>query len=138
MDKILVVDEGKNIQHLFVNLLSRAGCRVLTTDRGSEALKIVKSEQPKVVILDIKKPGMNGTEVLRKVREENSRARVIIVTAYPSFEVFKKVEDLDVDKIILKPFNFARTVRTIRETLLNYDRREDGRTACMRFSKDKE
>lgn len=121
-NKVLVVDDEVGMRSLFVKLLARQGCDVLTAGRGREAIKITKIEHPKVVILDIKMPGMNGIEVLEKIREEASDARAVIVTGYPSFKVSKEAKRLGVDEIIPKPFNIAKIVRVIKTALFNYNK----------------
>jgi len=121
-NKVLVVDDEEGIRSLFVRSLAKQGYEVLATGRGNEALRITRDECPKVVILDIKLPEINGLEVLEKIREEGSRAKVIIVTGYPSLEVSKKAKDLGVDSVIPKPFSLTKIRRTIKKALLNYNR----------------
>lgn len=122
MNKVLVADDEKEMRSLFVKILGRQGCDVLTAEKGEETIRIIRDEHPKVVILDIKMSDMDGIEVLQKIREEVSDVKVVIVTGYLSLEISKEAKRLGVDGIISKPFNIIRTVRVIKKTLFDYNK----------------
>ncbi len=86
--KILVVDDEPDIVEVVKARLQLAGYEVLTASRGEETLARSLKEKPDLVILDIMMPGMDGFEVLRRLREgaETKFIPVIFLTAKTSLE----------------------------------------------------
>jgi two-component system chemotaxis response regulator CheY len=81
MAKIMVVDDSGLSRRVSRKILEDAGHLVVDAEDGLSALERYYLEQPDVVMLDITMRGMDGIEVLRRLRELNSAARVIIVSA---------------------------------------------------------
>ena len=77
--KILIVDDEQSIVQSLSGLLSDEGFQVSTAVNGYEALKIIDSESPDVVLLDIWMPGMDGIETLREIKKYNPHIQVIII-----------------------------------------------------------
>ena len=84
--RILLVDDDQGIQLLYRGELEDDGYEVISAYNGEEALQKFNEEKPDLVILDINMPGMNGIEVLRQMKEMNSRLPVILCSAYPEFK----------------------------------------------------
>ena len=82
--KVLVVDDEAIIRESLRDWLSDVGHQVLTAENGSKALEIIEKEKPGVAIVDLVMPGMDGIELLKKVREISPSIEVIIITAYGS------------------------------------------------------
>lgn len=82
MQKILLVDDEEAIIRVLSRSLSSDGYQVLTADSGEKALEIFVREEPKIVLTDIKMPGMDGLEVLRRVKAIEPEAQVIILTGH--------------------------------------------------------
>ncbi len=80
--KILIVDDDPHIRMLYKEELEEEGYEVFIASSGKEALDIFSQESPDVVTLDILMPGMDGIEVLRKMKEQNPSLPVIMSTAY--------------------------------------------------------
>ena len=80
---ILAVDDEANSRKLLKLLLEREGFRVITAANGDEALILAKVEQPRVILLDIMMPKLNGYDALKRLREDQDTAAipVIMVTA---------------------------------------------------------
>lgn len=72
--KVLIVEDDQFLRDLCVQKLQREGFRVLEAIDGSEGLKLVESERPDAVLLDIILPGIDGFDVLRKIREHKEQA----------------------------------------------------------------
>lgn len=105
MAKILAVDDDVKIRDLLDTLLHRKGHQVLTADHGQKGIDVYRRERPDITILDIEMPNMNGIEVLRKIREINPQAPVIILTGVGT-EVFEKqARDLGVTHFLAKGFS---------------------------------
>ncbi|MEM7828392.1 MAG: response regulator [Candidatus Aenigmatarchaeota archaeon] len=86
MKKILVVDDEEYIRVLYKEELEDEGYNVCVACDGEEALRKIEEERPDLVILDIKMPGINGIEVLRKLRQRWRDLPVILSTAYGEYK----------------------------------------------------
>jgi DNA-binding NtrC family response regulator len=82
--KILIVDDEAIIRQSLHDWLSSAGHQVLTAENGFQALEIIERESPSIVIADLVMPGMDGIELLKKVKKISPDIEVIIITAYGS------------------------------------------------------
>jgi two-component system response regulator (stage 0 sporulation protein F) len=76
----------------------------VTLDNGFEAIEYVKSHKPKLIFLDIKMPGINGIEVLKRMRQDKVDAAVVIVTATTKAHYEEEAEELGVAGYLRKPF----------------------------------
>ena len=79
MAKIMVVDDDDGILKLLKRFLASLGYETILADSGEEALKRM-NEKPEIAILDIMMPGMNGFEVLEKIKEQAPSTEVIVIT----------------------------------------------------------
>jgi len=82
--KVLVVDDETIVRESLRDWLSDVGHQVLTAENGPQALEIIQKEEPRIVIADLVMPGMDGIELLKRVREISPSIEVIIITAYGS------------------------------------------------------
>jgi DNA-binding NtrC family response regulator len=82
--KVLVVDDEAIVRESLCDWLSDIGHQVLIAENGPHALKIIQKEEPSIVIADLVMPGMDGIELLKRVKEISPRTEVIVVTAYGS------------------------------------------------------
>ena len=86
MKKILLVDDEESIHILYREELEDRGFEVHSAMSGEIALEIIATLQPNIVILDINMPGLNGIDVLRKIKEMDSGMPVILSSAYQEFK----------------------------------------------------
>ena len=105
MDRILVVDDEIETCNLLSEFLSRKKYDVSIAMSGQEAISRIESNKPKVVLLDIRMPGMNGMEVLRRVKEMDKDIDVIMITAVNEDEIGKKAIKLGASDYITKPLS---------------------------------
>ncbi len=85
MKKILVVDDEENIRLLYRDELTEEGYKVELAANGLEALSKIETFRPDLVTLDVKMPGIDGIEVLRRIREKNRALPVMLLTAFGEF-----------------------------------------------------
>ena len=69
--RVLVIDDDSAIRHLLSEILMGEGCYVRTADCGETALRMFAEEPFKLVILDVRMPGMSGIEVLHRLKHRN-------------------------------------------------------------------
>jgi putative two-component system response regulator len=104
---ILVVDDNPDSITIMQSILSTRGYRVLVAESGSAALKVIQGEiAPDLILLDVMMPEMNGLEVLQKVKETHTTAKipVILVTAKTHDEDVLSGYQYGADYYITKPF----------------------------------
>ena len=112
--KVLLVDDEPRILRVVRASLSFAGYEVLTTSSGEEAVSLVKSEAPDVILLDVVMQPVDGLEVLKELRTF-SQVPVLLFTArnYSA----DQVRELGANGIIRKPFRSDEMVKSIRAVL---------------------
>jgi DNA-binding NtrC family response regulator len=122
---ILVVDDEHLIRRSIEQNLKKQGYDVTTAENGEDSLKLVREEQPDLILLDIQMPGLSGLEVLEKVKEIDEEIVVIMVTAQGGLETAINAMRLGAYDYINKPFNFDEMAIVIRKALeSSYLRRE--------------
>ena len=82
MAKLLVIDDEQPILEMLEMSLASEGYEVMTAESGDEGLKIFGEQKPKLVLTDIKMPGTDGIEVLKRIKAADSEAEVIVVTGH--------------------------------------------------------
>ncbi|HVN94938.1 MAG TPA: response regulator transcription factor [Syntrophorhabdaceae bacterium] len=117
--KILVVDDEKDILDLVSVNLEREGFKVITADNGEDALDLVKSKKPDLVVLDLMLPGIHGLEVCRQIRGAPEHAGLpILILSAKGTEVDRIVGlEMGADDYITKPFSVGELVARIRAAL---------------------
>ena len=108
---VLVVDDKKNMLSLMKKVL-RSEARVLTAERGLDALKILESEPVDVVLCDLRMPDMDGVEVLKLCRRVRPQAEFILMTAYASVATAVEALRLGAYDYLIKPFD-PQTARSV-------------------------
>jgi DNA-binding response OmpR family regulator len=113
MLRILVVDDEPHAVELLQEFLTAKGYEVLTAADGEEALQKVKEERPHAILLDVRMPGMDGLEVLKRVREIDHEVGVIMVTAVHEEETGRQALQLGAFDYITKPLDLAYLERSL-------------------------
>jgi CheY-like chemotaxis protein len=117
--KVLLVDDNTRIAELFSKLLSQFGYLTKTAFEGESAIKISKSFNPDIILLDIGLPGIDGHEtarLLRKQHRNNPSLKIIAISGYGTSEDKKKSKEAGCDAHITKPVN-ANKLREIIEAI---------------------
>jgi len=83
---VLVVDDDADIREVLRDRLESLGYRVLTGGSGREGLEALERHNPQLVLLDVEMPGMNGLEVLKRIRRQEHDVTVVMITAYGTIE----------------------------------------------------
>jgi DNA-binding response OmpR family regulator len=117
--KILVADDEPNIVAALEFLLRRNGFEVMTARNGEEALRLVESAAPDLVLLDVMMPVRSGYEVCRRIRErpEWSRIKIVMLSAKGRDAEVNKGLALGADLYITKPFSTRDLVDKVKGLL---------------------
>jgi CheY-like chemotaxis protein len=104
--KILLVDDSPTVLMMERILLQDGPYEILSATNGEEALKVALSERPHAIVMDVVMPGMDGYEVCRRLRaEESSRTTpIILVTTRSSLESLERGYASGCNDYIVKPF----------------------------------
>ncbi|MBW1990163.1 MAG: response regulator [Deltaproteobacteria bacterium] len=102
--RVLVVDDEKNIRDGCERILSRMGCQVDKAQNGVQALEILERTPAALVLLDLKMPGMDGMDVLERIREKRPGTLVVIITGYATVETAIEAMKRGAYDFIPKPF----------------------------------
>ena len=103
--KILLVDDEEGIRKVLGISLADMGYRVFTAANGQEALRIFDSENPPIVLTDIKMPGMSGVELLRKIKQLNPDTEVIMITGHGDMDLAIESIKYQATDFVTKPIN---------------------------------
>jgi two-component system, OmpR family, KDP operon response regulator KdpE len=126
---VLVVDDEPQIQRFLKPSLEAAGFHPLAAMSGAEALKLIATRAPDVVVLDLGLPDMDGKDIIRGVREW-SQVPIIVLSARDREGEKIAALDLGADDYVSKPFGIGELMARIR-TLLRHRSREEGETTVF-------
>lgn len=113
MGTILVVDDEKPILKMFKLFLGMFGHTVYTAESGPEGLNVFSKTEPDAVFVDIKMPGMDGFEVLKKIKTKNPATQVILITGHGDKNLAARAMDMQADDFIHKPFQEEALIEAI-------------------------
>jgi two-component system OmpR family response regulator len=131
-EKILVVDDEPYITDLLSAALRFEGFAVEVAPTGNDALQMVRTFRPDLVMLDVMLPDLEGTEVCRRLRAGGDRVPVVFLTARDATE--DKVAGLTMgDDYVTKPFSLDELVARVR-AVLRRSGRDDGATAQLQYA----
>jgi two-component system nitrogen regulation response regulator NtrX len=120
----MIVDDEPSILQSLGALLSDEGFEVQTASNGYEALKLIESESPDLVLLDIWMPGLDGIDTLQEIKKDNPFIQVIIITGHGTIETAVKATKLGAYDLIEKPLSIDKVIVSINNAL-NYRRLEE-------------
>jgi DNA-binding response OmpR family regulator len=120
--RILVVEDDASIRQGLLDALRSEGYAVLPAADGSAGLDLGLREDPDLIILDLMLPGMDGFEVLRRLREDGVETPVLVLTARGLEADRVRGLDLGADDYVVKPFGLGELLARVRSRLRAWDR----------------
>src|SRR4051812_1020596 len=135
---VLIVDDERTLARAVKAFLAEAGYEAEVAEDGESALALVQTLRPDVVFTDVRLPGMNGIELLRRIREFDPAVPVIIMTAHGTIEGAVEAVKLGAFDYLKKPVDLeelrlladrARENSQLKQELSYYRRRDAGRGA---------
>jgi two-component system alkaline phosphatase synthesis response regulator PhoP len=116
---IMVVEDDQDIRELISYNLGKEGYTVVPAESGEQALKLIETANPDIIILDIMLPGMDGIEVLRNLKQGSRHAAVPVIMATAKSEDSDIITGLELgaDDYIAKPFSPKVLIARVRSLL---------------------
>ena len=115
--RILIVDDDKIVRAVLSNLAKKEGFEVAVAEQGEEALEIMRSKPPDLLITDIRMPGMDGMEVLRQAKDLDQELPVVLITATADVQGAVKAIKAGAHDYLAKPFDKNEVFRVIHRAL---------------------
>ncbi|HLB25350.1 MAG TPA: response regulator [Nitrospirota bacterium] len=116
-EKILVVDDEQDIVKVLSKILEISGYEVISATNGTDAIALVKNENPELVLLDYMMPDLTGLDVLKEIKKYSDEIYVVMVTGRGSEEVAAAVMKAGASDYVIKPFVKDQIVTVVKDTL---------------------
>ena len=114
-NRVVIVDDNEDITSVISDILEIGGFSVVGIGHnGKEAVSLYRKHKPDFIFLDVTMPIMDGIQALKEIKEENSKANVIMVTADDGTGVIQELKKLNATAIIVKPFKIEVIFETIK------------------------
>jgi len=110
---ILLIDDDEWIRNAMRVFFETENCKIIALETAEEALKMIYRQDYDIVICDYKLPGLNGLTFLKQVRQAQSDALTILITAYKTADLVSEAKKIGIHAFIAKPF----TSETIEASL---------------------
>ncbi len=102
---VFIIDDEKIILTALNRVLAGAGYTVHSFDSGKEVLEKARQLNPGFVFLDVKMPGISGTDLLKDLKSEFPGTKIIMMSGYTTPESIQTAKDLGADSFLKKPFD---------------------------------
>jgi UDP-3-O-[3-hydroxymyristoyl] N-acetylglucosamine deacetylase len=116
-ETILIVDDEEQIRASVRGVLADEGFRVLEADNGRTALAVIAAERPRLVLLDIWMPEVDGIEILREIQNCHPGTRVVVISGHGNIETAVRATQLGAIDFIEKPFSIDRLLQRVERAL---------------------
>ncbi len=119
--RILIIEDDEDVSVVFHTILQAAGYHANIADTAQHAIAQITDKFYHAIILDIKLPDMDGTELLTSIREIAPEIKIIIVTGYPSLNNAIDALNWGADSYIIKPVDPNELLYIVSEKLMQQD-----------------
>ena len=116
---LLLVDDEPAVRDLLHEYFAGQGYTVSTAANGEMALAAVRAQRPDLVMLDIRMPGLDGVEVLRRLRRYDTTLPVVMVTANEDVELARELLGMGAFDYVAKPFDFSHLEQVVAAGLVH-------------------
>lgn len=117
MKRILIGEDNRLIRQALIQALKREDFEFLEVEDGKQILENFEEYQPDLLILDIKMPGIDGIEVLKKIRTVNQQLPIMIITAYKGLEKDPEIALGNISAFLIKPIDIEVLKAKVMEIL---------------------
>jgi DNA-binding NtrC family response regulator len=121
--RVLIVDDDRDISLMLSALMKREGLTSMVAPDGETALKMVPVSKPGMLLVDVKMPGIDGMEVLKRIKETDPELPVVLITAYAEIPASVAAMRAGAFDYLAKPFDHSEVIRVVRAALAERERR---------------
>ena len=129
---IIIIDDEKGLRDILTKVLVEDGYIVFSAASGEEAIEFIRAKPVDLSLVDLKMPGIDGIETVRRIKEINGSIINVIITAYGQMESVKEATELGVYDYITKPFDLEYVRALVKHLLI------DTRPEALPFAGDLE
>jgi DNA-binding NtrC family response regulator len=129
--RVLIVDDDRDISQMLSALMQKRGFASLVAHDGETALQMVPVEKPDILLVDFKMPGINGMEVLKRVKEMDPQVPVVLITAYAEIPASVAAMRAGAFDYLAKPFDHSEVIQVVRVALAERERRRHSQAAAI-------
>lgn len=115
--KVLVVDDSALNRQVIVEYLRHKEIVTIEAEDGEQALQIIATEKPDIILLDLIMPIMDGFEVLEYLKKENNTIPIIVITAYLKGNTFQRCMELGAKGFLNKPVKMQELFNLISQVM---------------------
>jgi len=120
--KILLIDDDELVQRTIRKFLEREGYHVELAKNGEEAIKKVTQIRFDLMIVDVRMPGINGIETIKRIRSLNRKSKIptipeVAITGYMDTQAAREAEKLGITDYVYKPFSISDFMKTINKKI---------------------
>ncbi len=126
--RVLIVDDDRDLRLMLSALMQKEGLTSLVADDGERALEMIPADRPDLLLVDVKMPGLDGMEVLKRVRETDPQLPVVLITAYAEIAASVAAMRAGAFDYLGKPFDHGEVIRVVRAALAERRRRRRSQT----------
>jgi DNA-binding response OmpR family regulator len=119
--KVLIVDDEEMAIKMVEHQMKLDGFEVITSTDGRDAIDLIKSQEPDIVISDIMMPFMSGLELLELIKAEQKKIPVILISALDDVEVIQTAIGMGADDFVIKPVKMDELSLRIKRVLANHN-----------------
>lgn len=124
---LLVVDDEPAVCNMLKKFLDKKGYNTTIVLSGEDALKKINKEKFFAIFLDIRMPGLNGIETLKRIKEKDKEVNVVMITALDDEETGKKCIELGAYDYITKPLSLEYLENVLTVKMLGFEKKLGGR-----------
>ncbi len=126
--QVLIVDDDQDISLMLAALMKKEGLTHMVANNGEAALKMVPAAMPGMMLVDVMMPGIDGMEVLKRVKEIEPNLPVVLITAYADIPASVAAMRAGAFDYLPKPFDHSEVIRVVRTALAARERRRRAAT----------
>ncbi|HJN90110.1 MAG TPA: sigma-54 dependent transcriptional regulator [Verrucomicrobiota bacterium] len=117
MDKLLLIDDENDVRYSFKRIFDSPDLNLETAASGEEGLEVIQRFKPDLVLMDVRMGGINGLETLRRIRQDDAKLPVIMMTAFGTTQTAIEAMKLGAYDYLLKPFDVPKLKQIVADAL---------------------
>jgi len=114
---ILIVDDDRGILETMMDILSEMNFKVIEATDGYKALNLIRAGAFDAILMDIKMPGIDGIETLKRIKQIKPNSKIILMTAYALEDTVLEAQKEGAQAILFKPIDIGNLVKMLADSM---------------------